>query len=76
MNKLDDIFYRQGYEDQWHDIEGKLKQISVGPLGTFGVNQAAQIYYRTGTNEDNSGSGSARFLATAVKFLVPGFFSC
>jgi hypothetical protein len=67
VNARDDILYRPGYEGGWTNIAGKLKQITVGPLGTFGVNEQDEIFYRTGTGEDNASQGSNGFITTAAK---------
>lgn len=64
VNSADDIFVRQGITKEtpggtgWKHIDGKLKQISVGKSGVWGVNAQNQIFYRTGTYDDNGSEGS------------------
>ena len=43
VNKHNQIFFQRSekaaYEKTWTKVEGGLKQISTGPVGTFGVNR-------------------------------------
>jgi len=63
VNSGHQIFYRRGRKGDWHRVRGAfdaegLKQISTGPVGTFGVNKYDDIYFRVGTHEDNNSVGT------------------
>ncbi|XP_078679919.1 uncharacterized protein LOC144915421 isoform X2 [Branchiostoma floridae x Branchiostoma belcheri] len=42
----------------WQYVSGRLKFVSVGRSGVWGVNSNDQIYYRTGTFRDEASAGS------------------
>ena len=52
VNENDEIFYRKGISnynlngDSWENISGRLKFISNGIYGIWGVNSDNQIYLR------------------------------
>jgi uncharacterized protein YjbJ (UPF0337 family) len=51
VNSNDDIYTREGVNGSWRQIEGKLKNISVGQDGrVWGVNSNDDIYTREGVN--------------------------
>jgi len=63
VNSGHQIFYRRGRKGDWTRVRGAfdaegLKQISHGPVGTFGVNKYDDIYFRVGTHEDNNSAGT------------------
>ena len=59
VNSNDQIWFQSDSDFMWEKIPGGLKQIEVGQLGVFGVNRNDAIYYRVGTNNNPSSSGSS-----------------
>ncbi|CAH1266714.1 TECPR2 [Branchiostoma lanceolatum] len=57
----------------WQQIDGGLKFVSVGRSGVWGVDNRAQIFYRTGTykNEASSGTGWVQ-IASNLKQISSG----
>jgi len=59
VNSKDEVYYRHGERGGWTLVPGRsLKQISIGPVGTFGVDKNDDIFYRVGTNETKDSAGS------------------
>lgn len=55
VNGADQIFYKSHPAvSSWERIDGLLKQIHSSELGVFGVNMNDDIFYRIGTNDNNS----------------------
>ncbi len=52
VNAKDKIFYRNGVDDSWKEIEGRLKNVSVSYDGShvWGVNSVNRVYYRAGAD--------------------------
>ena len=44
------ITVRNSKGSGWHRVKGKLKYVSVGQFGTWGVNSRNYIYYRYGVS--------------------------
>ena len=44
-----DVGYK-GNEGSWTDVQGRLDQVDVGEIGTFGVNSLNNLYYKSGTH--------------------------
>merc|ERR1719197_953020 len=59
VTSKDEVYYRHGERDEWTLVPGRsLKQISIGPVGTFGVDKNDDIFYRVGTNETKDSAGT------------------
>ncbi|XP_035691376.1 neurogenic locus notch homolog protein 1-like [Branchiostoma floridae] len=48
----------EGAGTEWQQVSGRLKFVSVGRSGVWGVNSNNQIYYRTGTYGDEASAGT------------------
>jgi len=73
VNNRDNIFYRHGKKGKWSKVPGGLKQVSIGPVGTFGVNKYDAIFYRTGTHEGKNPAGHGwQRLPGALKWVSAG----
>jgi len=58
VNKLGEIYYRDGPGGSWTRVSGTLKQIDIGALGVIGVCKDNDIYYRLGTRNNPHSTGS------------------
>lgn len=57
VGKDESIWRRSG--SSWQRINGRLKHISVGESGVWGVQSDGNVYYRVGTYLDNDTAGSS-----------------
>ena len=81
MNSGDYIYRRTG--NRWQQVSGRLKVVSVGLSGVWGVNSNDDIFYRTATygDPDSQGTGvsghknsfSVKIIAGKIK---PSKFFC
>ena len=56
MNSGDYIYRRTG--NTWQRVSGRLKVVSVGQSGVWGVNANDDIFFRTGTYGDPDSQGT------------------
>lgn len=53
-----EIRYKANLLASWQIVPGLLKQVVVGKMGVFGVNEHDDIFYRVGTNENPAEMGT------------------
>ena len=60
--------------DGWVKIDGKLKQISSGEFGIWGMNENDEIFYRKGINYYNLKGDSWEKVSGSLKHISNGIY--
>ena len=60
--------------DGWIKIDGKLKQISSGEYGVWGVNANDEIFYRKGVNNYNLKGDIWEKVSGGLKYIENGIY--
>lgn len=69
VNSNDHIWLNTGPRGSWIKTDGRLKHVSVGGAGVWGVNRDDFIYYREGVSSHNpSGTQWKQIEGTVIQF--------